>query len=105
MQAQHFARFQMQAFFALLVKKQILLYKPLGLVGVIMTSYNMIVVCLSVRLVHHMESEEFMTKVYMYVCVLRNIRGMMEPPPELNEAVSRSCNDLFDDMAKIITCF
>ena len=40
------------------------------------------------RLVKHMESEEFMNQVDVCVCVLRNIRGMMEPPPELNEAVS-----------------
>lgn len=35
-----------------------------------------------------MESEDFMEMVELCVCVLRNIRGMMEMPPELNEAVS-----------------
>ena len=35
-----------------------------------------------------MGSEEFMGLVDIAVCVLKNIRGMMEPPPELNEAVS-----------------
>lgn len=41
------------------------------------------------RLIHHMETDDFMHMVDLCVCVLRNIRGMLENPPDLNDAVSR----------------
>ena len=46
-------------------------------------------------MVRHMESDDFMQMVNLCVCVLRNIRGMLENPPELNEAVSHmTSNDI-----------
>lgn len=44
--------------------------------------------CVPSSLVTHMESETFMGSEEICVCVLKNIRGMLSKPPELNEAVS-----------------
>ncbi len=37
-----------------------------------------------------MESEDFMMLEDLSCCVLRNFRGMLETPPDLNESVSSS---------------
>ena len=39
-------------------------------------------------LVSHMESDTFLQSEDTCVCVLKNIRGMLLKPPELNDAVS-----------------
>ena len=42
----------------------------------------------SYSLVSHMESDTFMQSEEICVCVLKNIRGMLLKPPELNDIVS-----------------
>ena len=60
---------------------------------------NSILVCVvCIRsLVKHMESEEFMQLEDLSGCVLRNFRGMLENPPELNEPVSVPFQRLSDN--------
>ena len=48
-------------------------------------------VCCLCSLVRHMESEDFLKLEDLSCCVLRNFRGMLENPPELNQSVRGPC--------------
>ena len=51
-----------------------------------------------------MESEEFMNSIDLCVCVLRNMRGMLESPPDLNEAVSHVILDIQSHVVTMCRC-